>query len=211
MFFLIDLDGTLLDSDHLHYEAWTRLLNKSPEEIKTIIDTIGMNEYLKQFPDPEYMKRCKMDELLKSTDIQLIKNADTFIQFITDNDINHAVVTHTDREIVDHFRTEVPILNQLTNWVVREDYDKPKPDPECYDLALNLYGRNDKDIIGFENSPHGLKALRNVTNRVFTITPTTDYSKIVKKLHVNNKIRKNNLKIQSHGSVVWNTLNLLRI
>jgi beta-phosphoglucomutase len=211
MFFLIDLDGTLLDSDHLHYEAWSKLLNKSPEEIKTVIDTIGMNEYLKKFPDPEYMKRCKMDELLKSTDIQLIKNADMFIQFITDNDINHAVVTHTDREIVDHFRTEVPILNQLNNWVVREDYDKPKPDPECYDLALNLYGRNDKNIIGFENSPHGLKSLRSVTNRIFTITPTTDYSKIVRKFRVNKTMHKSNLKIQSHGRVVWNTLNLLRI
>ncbi len=48
MIFLIDLDGTLLDSDHFHCEAWSKVLNQSPGHIEDIINTIGMEKYLER-------------------------------------------------------------------------------------------------------------------------------------------------------------------
>lgn len=181
MLFLIDLDGTLIDSDHFHYEAWSRVLNQSPEHIEHIIKTIGMENYLKDSNFAE-LKKKKIEEMTKINNIEMISDADKFIDFILENNINHAVVTHTDKEVVDYFKYKVPILQKLENWVVREDYTLPKPDPECYKLAVKMYGKNDKNIIGFENSGHGMKSLSHVTNKRFKISKNVGYSKIIKTL-----------------------------
>jgi beta-phosphoglucomutase len=176
MFFLIDLDGTLLDTDYLHYQAWAKVLKLSPEYIEKVVTTHGINYILEDFPDPIYLRRQKINEMLKFEEIELMKNADTFINFIIDNNIDHAVVTNTDRKVVEHFKQKVPILNKLKKWIVREDYEKSKPDPECYRLAL---GDRDDIVFGFENSKEGLEALSKVTGNIFHIHPETDYLKVI--------------------------------
>jgi len=115
MIFLIDLDGTLLNSDHLHYEAWAKVLDETPEFIERVITTGEYNDFLR---DRE-LRREKIEEMCKIENIELMKNADKFINFIVDNNIKHVVVTHTDRRVVNHFRSRAPILNKLKNWIVR--------------------------------------------------------------------------------------------
>lgn len=182
MIFLIDLDGTLLDSDHFHYEAWSKVLNETPEHIEHIIKTIGMEKYL-ECSDFQRLKNLKFQEMTKIEDINFIQNADKFIDFIDENNINHVVVTHTDKLIVDYFKDRVPKLNKLKNWVVRENYINPKPDPECYKLALKLYGKGEKHIVGFENSTHGIKSMSHVTPNIIRISKKTNYSDIIVKMN----------------------------
>ena len=184
MIFLIDLDGTLLDSDHYHYEAWAKVLNQTPEHIEHIIKTIGMEKYLER-SNFRKLKNLKFQEMTKIEDVNFMQNADKFIDFIYENDINHAVVTHTDGLIVDYFKDRVPKLKKLKNWVVREDYNHPKPNPECYKLAITKYGKGDKTILGFENSKHGLKALSHVTPNIIKINKSTDYLDVIKSIKVN--------------------------
>jgi HAD superfamily hydrolase (TIGR01509 family) len=179
MLFLIDLDGTLVNSDHLHYEAYAKVLGVRPEQIQEIVETIGMTKFLSDFTNPEGIREEKLQEMLKIEYLELNKNADKFINFIIDNDINHAVVTNSNRRVVEHFKSKLPILNKLENWVVREDYVKPKPNPECYQLAINLYGKNETCVLGFENSKEGIHALSGVTKHIFHIQPQTDYLKVI--------------------------------
>jgi beta-phosphoglucomutase len=176
MFFLIDLDGTLLDTDYLHYQAWAKVLKLSPEYIEKVVTTHGINYILEDFPDPAYLRRQKIKEMLQFEEIKPMKNLETFIHFIVENNIDHTVVTNTDRKVVEHFKQKVPILNKLNKWIVREDYEKPKPDPECYRLAL---GDRDDIVFGFENSKEGLEALSKVTGNIFHIHPETDYLKVI--------------------------------
>jgi beta-phosphoglucomutase len=180
MIFLIDLDGTLLNSDHLHYQAWAKVLDETPEFVERVVRTGEYNDFL---IDKE-LRQEKIAEMCKFENIETMKNVDKFINFIVDNNIKHAVVTHTERRVVEHFRSKVPILNKLKNWIVREDYDQPKPNSECYELALKLYGEGDKEIVGFENSDHGIKALRGVTHNIFHICPDTDYLKVLKHIKI---------------------------
>ena len=180
MIFLIDLDGTLLHSDHLHYMAWAKVLDETPEFVEHVIRTGEYNDFL----NDKELRKAKIEEMCKFENIELMKNVETFIDFIVENDIKHAVVTHTDRRVVDHFRSKVPILNKLKNWVVREDYDQPKPNSECYKLALKLYGGGDKEIIGFENSDQGIQALMGVTKSIFVIHPETDYLKVLEHIMI---------------------------
>lgn len=176
MFFLIDLDGTLLDTDYLHYQSWSKVLKLSPEYIEKIVTTHGINYILEDFLDPSYLRRQKIKEMLQFEEIKLMKNVETFINFIVENKIDHTVVTNTDRKVVEHFKQKVPILNKLKKWIVREDYEKPKPDPECYRLAL---GDRDDTVFGFENSNEGLEALSKVTGNIFHVHPETDYLKVI--------------------------------
>jgi beta-phosphoglucomutase-like phosphatase (HAD superfamily) len=79
---------------------------------------------LEDFSNPHYLRNRKTREMLKFEKIELMKNADKFIDFIVTNNINHVVVTNTNRKVVEHFKAKVPVLNKLKNWIVREDYDK---------------------------------------------------------------------------------------
>ena len=181
MLFLIDLDGTLLDTDDLHYEAWATVLKTTPERIKEIPD---INSFLNGIYDAEYLRMCKKREMVKTKNITCIKNAEKFIEFIAEYDINHVVVTNTNREVVEHFKKQVPVLNMLKNWIVREDYTMPKPNPECYKLAVQRYGRGEKCIVGFENSTHGLESLKHVTSSIFFIKNSTNYLKVIEQIKI---------------------------
>lgn len=185
MLFLIDLDGTLTNTDHLHYEAWSNVLDLPASYIKKIVTNHTINQILIDYPNPSSLRRYKIKEMLKFEDIELVRNASMFINYIVDNDINHVVVTNTDKTVVEHFKTRLPILNKLKNWVVREDYIRPKPDPECYKLAINRYGTGDEEtIIGFENSKEGIDAISKVTDNVFHINPNTDYLKVLEDIRL---------------------------
>ena len=104
MFFLIDLDGTLLDTDYLHYQAWSKVLKLSPEYVEKIVTTHGINYILEDFPDPTYLRHQKIKEMLQFEEIKPMKHLETFVQFIVENNIDHAVVTNTDRKVVEHFK-----------------------------------------------------------------------------------------------------------
>ena len=43
MLFLIDLDGTLIDSESLHHKAWAKVLDLSESYVRYIITTHGID------------------------------------------------------------------------------------------------------------------------------------------------------------------------
>lgn len=169
LFFLIDLDGTLVDTEPLHHEAYHRVLGYDID-VKTIIETIGIDNYLKDTYDDKDFNRIKKEKLewmLKLDDIKFMKNADVFINTISELGINHCVVTNTNKIVVDHFRQRLPLLNKLKNWITREDYVLPKPNSECFELAIKRHKGDEKYIIGFENSKVGYDSLRQVTRCIY--------------------------------------------
>lgn len=169
LFFLIDLDGTLVDTEPLHHEAYHKVLGYDLD-VKTIIETTGIDSYLNEKYDANEFNRIKREKLewmLRMDDVKCMKNADTFIHTITELGINHCVVTNTNKVVVDHFRQRLPVLNKLKNWITREDYKLPKPNSECFELAINRYKGQEKYIIGFENSKVGYDALKHVTDCIY--------------------------------------------
>lgn len=181
LFFLIDLDGTLLDSDYIHYEGYKyafNMINKQLfyDEYLDIINTIGIDKYLDN-EYPNYKKIIKENKNLNIKNrkkIDLIKNADKLINYIFKYNINHVVVTNTSNENVIFFKSLIPELNKLKNWITRENYIEPKPNKECYELAKKIYYNNEKYIIGIENNINGYKSLRNITECIYIITNKND-------------------------------------
>jgi dTDP-4-dehydrorhamnose reductase/beta-phosphoglucomutase-like phosphatase (HAD superfamily) len=184
LFFLIDLDGTLIDSENAHFMAYRDSLKSlynfdlNLDEYKCISSNEGIDNYLiKKFgiEDKCKIKILKNKMLHKSENIELIKNSDIFINWLDKHNINHVIVTNTSLENVNFYKNKLPILNKIKNWVTREDYINPKPNSECYNLAKNLYYKNEKYIIGIENTLIGYNAIKNITECIYIITNKEDY------------------------------------
>ena len=83
--------------------------------------------------------------------------------------IKFCIVTNTNIKTVDIFKKKLPLLNKIKNWICKDNYDKPKPNPECYYMAKNKLYNGEKYIIGIEDSFVGYKSLKNVTDKIFII------------------------------------------
>jgi S-adenosylmethionine synthetase len=183
-FFLIDLDGTLVDTDKLHYECYKNACNQfnielSYDEFNIVINTCNLETYfLQKLSKSEYIKLKEQKNKLfnQIKNVEFIKGADIFLKYCIENDINLAVVTNTSRETVEFLKGKLPLLNSIKNWIVREDYSETKPNSECYELAISKYYKNEKYIIGFENTLSGYESIKKCVNITYFITDENSYS-----------------------------------
>ena len=184
VFFLIDLDGTLIDSENIHFNAYKDALKSTynyyltHEEYKCISSNEGIDNYLNKTFGLESTSKIKIlkNQILQTTEnIGLIKNSDIFIDWLDKFNINHVVVTNTSIENVNFFKSKVPILNKIKNGITGKDYVKAKPDSECYELAKQLYYKNEEYIIGVENTIVGYNSIKNITEYVYIVTNKNEY------------------------------------
>ena len=182
LFFLIDLDGTLIDTDKEHYNGYKiafenlNLTFFSYNLFINIINNEGFDNYLeKNFLNYKSdIKKIKNTYLQNLKEVNLMKNSDFLINYIEKNNINHVVVTNTSLENVNYFKEKQPVLKKLVNWITRENYLKPKPDPECFKLAKDKYYKKEKFIIGIENTINGYTSLKNITECIYIVTNLED-------------------------------------
>ena len=181
IFFMIDLDGTLLDTDYLHYEGYYNSLKNYNIDIKyndylDILNNKGIDFFLdNNYPDHKIEIKLNKNKYIRNIEkLNFMQNADIFINYIDTYKINHVVVTNTSNENVSFFKKKLPLLNKLKNWIVREDYINPKPDSECYIIGKKNFYKNEKYIIGIENSIAGYKALKNITDCIYILTNKND-------------------------------------
>lgn len=181
IFLMIDLDGTLINSDYLHYDGYYNAfkqynLDLNYNDYLNILNDKGMDNYLDiNFTENKIkIKKIKNNYIKNIENINFINNADIFINFIDKYKINHVVVTNTSCENVNFFKTKLPLLTKLQNWIVREDYKNPKPDSECYYKGKEKFYNNEKYIIGIENSISGYNSIKNLTNCIYILSNKND-------------------------------------
>ena len=162
-FILIDLDGTIIDSENQHYESYNEIIGLTKEDfdLKNQHNNFNYDDEIKQQKNKLFKTKIK--------DIKLLDGSYEFLSYILSNNINYCIVTNTNKENIDLYKNNFPILGKLTNWVCREDYINKKPDPECFNLALAKYYKNEKYIIGIENTIAGYIALSNITKIIYIV------------------------------------------
>ena len=171
----LDLDGTIIDTNITHYNAYKKVFNDynkiflNIEEWNYIIMNDNIDNYLKTIFDVNDFKKIKDEKRIKLKDesISFTKSSDVFIKFLINNALNFCVVTNTDRNTVEIFKQKLPLLNEIKQWIYREDYKLAKPNGQCYEVAKQKYYKNEKYIIGFEDSMVGYKALKEHTDLIY--------------------------------------------
>jgi D-arabinose 5-phosphate isomerase GutQ/beta-phosphoglucomutase-like phosphatase (HAD superfamily) len=191
--YIFDFDGTIMDTEPLHYKSWMIILS---DYLKKDIN-IDIREYQKYFHslDKLYSKNYLLinyditydiyDELynlkqdvyektIRNNDIniQFIPGAEDFLNMLITNNKKFVIVSNASRVFLNIFKEKYQILNNADKIYTKEDFINKKPNPECYLQVLNDYANYPRKI-GFEDSLIGMHALYHVKN----ITPILIYNK----------------------------------
>lgn len=180
MFFMIDFDGTVLDNELFNFKCYHEIFLRY-----NII--LNYDEYInyshkKNINDLILEHNLKIEDIKKEKyelmEISLKKNNDLkfkngfleFFEYLDYNYLNYCIVSNSSKKSIDIYKKYIPKLKSIKNWILREDYNLPKPNPECYNLALNKYYKNEEFIIGFENSLVGYESLKHITDKIYILT-----------------------------------------
>lgn len=174
LFLCLDMDGTIIDSNIAHYNAYAKVFETynhflNINDWNNIILNDNIDNYLKKYFNKEEIYDIKNQKLLFLRDepLSFTKNVDIFLNFLIEHNFNFCIVTNTNKKTVDIFKEKLPLLNQIKQWIYRDDYELSKPDPQCYEVAKQKYYKNEKYIIGFEDSMVGYDSLKNHTNLIY--------------------------------------------
>ena len=175
LFICLDMDGTIINTNIAHYNAYKKVFEKYNKEFlnidewNNIIQTCNIDNYLRSIfgEDKIYVIKQEKLECLREEEITFTKNSDFFLRFLIENDFNFCIVTNTNKNTVELFKEKIPLLNKIKQWIYKDDYQLPKPDRECYELAKQKYYKNENYIIGFEDSIVGYKALKHHTDLIY--------------------------------------------
>ena len=171
--FIFDLDGTLVNTEKLHYRAWNETLQQNG------IENISFESFL-SFAGTSN-ERVAADfiqsHLIKKSISELVLEKQTlYMELIPDVTICDGVY-----EIINAFKGKVTMavassshkkevhailkahdLIDLFSQIVGGDMvTRQKPDPEIYLTTIKLLGVKPHNSIAFEDSTHGLQAAKN--------------------------------------------------
>lgn len=194
--FLFDFDGLLVDTEKLHYQAyintcahrgfnlnWTfsRYSLAAHHKATALRDQIyeELPELHLQEPDWKVIyaeKQACLLNILSNNPIPIMPGVEVLLDNLQQSHKQRCVVTHSPRHVIEIIRNKNPILNSIPHWITREDYIHPKPSPECFQYAIDKFGKSGDRIIGFEDSPRGLNALLQTKSQAVLICPPeSDY------------------------------------
>ena len=195
--YLFDFDGLLVNTEALHHKAYQTMcrnrgfeLTWSFSEYATIAHSDPTNirrQIYKAFPklkevDPHWdlLYKEKTEaylSILGRGEVELMPGVKHFLRELEMRHKKMCVVTNSRFDMVEPIIDHNPALEVIQYWVTREDYGVPKPDPECYRMAMERYLSPGGRAIGFEDSPRGLNALLGAGAEPVMIT-TIDYMEI---------------------------------
>lgn len=186
--FLFDFDGLLVNTEELHYDAYKQMLAGQGIAFDWSFEKYCQSahyasekfreEILEQYPllkntpwEKLYQEKQRMiQEALRNGSVHLMPGVEELLTELQKRGLKHAVVTHSPDQLVSIVRKQHPVLDQIPFWITRHDYQHPKPNPECYALAIERHASPDEQVIGFEDTPRGLNALLGTRAKPVLIT-----------------------------------------
>jgi beta-phosphoglucomutase len=187
-FYLFDFDGLLVDTENYHYLAYKKMLashgieltwdfseyclaaHYTPERFhKTLLEEFPQ---IKKYPWEElyHEKQQIIQALLHEKTPDLMEGAEKLLTKLQKGSIPHCVVTNSTDALVTVIRQKHSVLDKIPYWITRHDYTHPKPNPECYQLAIARYSKPQNKVVGFEDTPRGLAALMATDARCILVT-----------------------------------------
>ncbi|MGO4336714.1 HAD family hydrolase [Labrys sp. KB_33_2] len=167
---LFDLDGTLVDADHLHYEAWREMV--APHGIELSLDTY-VSEIMGQ-PNSllarNFLKDLDEDVALKLVDdkeamfrslfvgLKPAKGLTDFLDWLEKNGVPIGVVTNAPRDNAEHQLVNLGLVERFPTVVIGAEVTNPKPHPDPYLVGLERLQGMAASSLAFEDSRSGITA-----------------------------------------------------
>jgi HAD superfamily hydrolase (TIGR01509 family) len=194
--YIFDLDGTIIDSEYSHYEAYNlQLINK-----------ISFSEYEKIFHDENKKKSflienniCKIKKEadfinIYNNKVKFIDGFEIFFNELIEKGKDIIIITNSSIERMKYILSKHLLLKKVTNIITKNDMKKIKPDPECYINIINKSKYNVNEMIVFEDSYTGYKSLEFIDiEKVFICNNNYYYYSNINSTKYNNFININDI------------------
>ncbi|ERN42888.1 haloacid dehalogenase superfamily [Rubidibacter lacunae KORDI 51-2] len=167
---LFDLDGTLVNTDPIHFKHWKVLLRDYGYEIdREFYDAKisgGTNEailadILPQLSPEQARDFAEYKEAqfrASGSDLQRLPGLTEMLAWVHYNNLKSAVVTNAPRANAEFMLATLDLADTFSILVLAEDAPAGKPDPAPYLIAMDKLGVTAEMTIAFEDSPSGIRA-----------------------------------------------------
>lgn len=187
-----DNDGVLVNTEHLYYEA-------SKQILLSVGINLTMDQYIEYFlkkskgawhlaankglSEAEINKlKADRNEIygqLLSKQSNIIDGVKETLEYLNGR-YYMGIVTSSKRNHFDIIHQKTGLLPYFNFVIANEDYQKSKPDPEPYQLAIKQSGYKCEECIAIEDSERGLKSAKAAGISCFIIpnglTTESDFS-----------------------------------
>ena len=165
---LFDLDGVVFDTETQYTKFWGEVgKNYFPDEpdfahkIKGSTLVQIYDRYFKGETEKQQAITKGLDDFERSMDYEYIPGFHDFILKLRELGVKTAVVTSSNIAKMENVYRSHPDFKSLFDAILTsEDFDKSKPDPDCYLKAAQRFGFQSDECVGFEDSINGLKAVK---------------------------------------------------
>ncbi|WP_377638885.1 HAD family hydrolase [Oryzobacter terrae] len=165
---LLDLDGTLVDSEPIHREgfaAWYRsrgweytdevaatFIGRRADDVFATVDGpwTGL--------DPRELLAEAVAAMPADRLPDLVAGAEEALRHATGLGVPVALVTSANTAWAEKVLARIGGLDHFAARVTRDDIDVGKPDPACYLLACELLGADPAGALACEDAPNGVRS-----------------------------------------------------
>ena len=143
---LFDFDGTLVDTEGQYTQFWGKMARTYRPDIPRleylIKGTTLTQIFDRYFTDPVWQAEITkgLDEWEAQMDYRPLPGAEDFIADLRQHGVKCAVVTSSNQKKMDSVRRQCPkFLAMFDRILTSEDFQRSKPDPDCYLKAAQVY------------------------------------------------------------------------
>jgi beta-phosphoglucomutase len=170
---IFDLDGVVVDTVPLHFQAWKRMFNEYGHEFtfddyKQKVDGIprydGAKAILTELSEEEVhkagdIKQGYFRELLDSAEIPRYDTTITLIDQLFEAGVKVAVISSSKN--CPHILKKIGLYDRLHAVISGADITKGKPDPQIFLMAAERVGAHPDKCVVFEDAVLGVEAAKN--------------------------------------------------
>lgn len=170
---LFDHDGTLVDSEPIHYQLWNQVLSRygvtlsedifnslcaGMPTISNAIDLVERFNICVSAQDLAEEKHAVTKEFLVDHAYPLMPGVMEAIRELVAQGLTLGIVTGANYHSVDATVRSYSFDRHFAFVISADDVQKSKPAPDCYLLALERLGLKPEECLAIEDTEHGLKA-----------------------------------------------------
>lgn len=184
---IFDLDGVLIETKNLHFEAlndalgidyaitWQEHLSKydglktrQKLEMLTADKGLPKEDYDKIWNKKQEMTLKKLDRIIESVQLMVL------MQTLTSKGIKLVCCSNSIRKTVNTVLCKLGIIESFDLILSNEDVENSKPHPEMYWKAISMMKCLPEETLIVEDSPYGLLAASRTTARIMRVSNPQD-------------------------------------
>ncbi len=183
---LFDLDGTLVNTDPIHFATWQEMLRQWNLEIDLEfyqtyisgrINSEIVQDILPQISLAAGLEVAEAKETLfrqRGAQLQPLAGLTRILEWTESLKIKRAVVTNAPKANAHFMLSALGLTDTFPVVVLAEDAKEGKPHPAPYQLAMELLEVTPESVLVFEDSPTGVRSA--VSAGIYTIGVTTTHT-----------------------------------